>query len=168
MGFVMCFLTLSIKSVNVITGCERLQKLNRSFSFLIVHVDSTNWDHLFLTEFWFNGFTLNYVNTLGEQKIGNPWSEFASLAVWTYLKYKLETLIIKCLPLMIIFVHVHQVISELWLAFPRKKSPPVLGNYTFNSTECNGKMEWPTSTFTLLTNSRQVKFWFCDEQPKVK
>ena len=35
MGFVMCFFTLSTKSVDVITDCERLHKLNRSFSFLI-------------------------------------------------------------------------------------------------------------------------------------
>ena len=132
------------------------------------------WLSFDLTGLHFRG-ELNYVNTFGEKKlsfdqseIGNPWSQFASLAVWTHLKYKLETLIIKCLPLMIIFVRVHQVISELWLVFPRKKSPPVLGNYTFNSTECNGKLEWPTSTFTLLINSWQVKFWFCDEQPKVK
>ena len=32
----MWFLTLSIKTVNVMTGCESLHKLNRNFSFQIV------------------------------------------------------------------------------------------------------------------------------------
>ena len=32
----MWFLTPSIKTVNVMTGCESLHKLNKSFSFLIV------------------------------------------------------------------------------------------------------------------------------------
>ena len=56
---------------------------------------------------------------------------------------------------MIIFVHVHQVISELLLVFLREKSPPVLGNYTLNSTEYNGKLEGLTLISTLLTISRQ-------------
>ena len=104
---------------------------------------------------------LNYVNLVRKQKIKfwpvseNTWSPFTVLAVWTYLKYKLETLIIKCLPLMIIFVHVHQVISELLFVFLREKSRPVLGNYNFNSTEYSGKVEVLTLIFTLLTISRQ-------------
>ena len=36
MELAMWFLTLSIKTVNVMTGCESLHKLNRSFSFLRV------------------------------------------------------------------------------------------------------------------------------------
>ena len=57
---------------------------------------------------------------------------------------------------MIIFVHVHQVISELLLVFLREKSPSVLGNYTFNLAEHNGKLERLTLIFTLLTISSQV------------
>ena len=53
------FFTLSIKNVNVITGCERLHILNRSFSCLIVYVKSTNWDRVFLVDFWFNGCTIS-------------------------------------------------------------------------------------------------------------
>ena len=86
--------------------------------------------------------------------------------MWTYLKYKLVTLIIKCLPLMIKFVDVHQVISELLLGFFREKSILVLGNYNFNSSEYNGKLEGPTSIFTLLTISRQGKIfvlWWATE-----
>ena len=56
---------------------------------------------------------------------------------------------------MIIFVHVHQVISELLFVFLREKSRPVLGNYNFNSTEYSGKVEVLTLIFTLLTISRQ-------------
>ena len=60
---------------------------------------------------------------------------------------------------MIKFVDVHQVISELLLGFFREKSILVLGNYNFNSSEYNGKLEGPTSIFTLLTISRQGKIF---------
>ena len=42
---------------------------------------------------------------------------------------------------MIVVVHAHQLISELLLVFSREKSPSVLRNYTFNSSEYNGKLE---------------------------
>ena len=42
MEFVISFLTLRIKNVNVVTVGERLHELNSSFSFLIVYVKSTN------------------------------------------------------------------------------------------------------------------------------
>ena len=35
----MWFLALSVKTVNVMTGCESLHKLNRSFSVLIVWLE---------------------------------------------------------------------------------------------------------------------------------
>ena len=56
---------------------------------------------------------------------------------------------------MILFVHVHPEIIESLLVFLRLKSLPVLGNYTFNSAEYNGELDGPTSTFTLLTISKE-------------
>ena len=42
MAFVIYFFTLSAKRVNVLTGCERLHKLNRIYK---------DQDHLFLADF---------------------------------------------------------------------------------------------------------------------
>ena len=67
MWFVICFFTLLSKSVNVITGCKRPHKLNRSFSFLIAYVKATKieiiyfWLTFDLTGLHFRG-ELNYVN----------------------------------------------------------------------------------------------------------
>ena len=62
---------------------------------------------------------LNYVNIVGKQKIKFVPAEtrksliaICSFSCVKYLKYKMDTLIIKFSPLMIIFFHVHQVISE--------------------------------------------------------
>ena len=67
---------------------------------------------------------------------------------------------------MILFAHVHPVIIELSLVFLRLKSLPVLGNYTIGSAEYNGKLDGSTSTFTLLTISRQnyiLVLWWATE-----
>ena len=74
---------------------------------------------------------------------------------------------------MIIVVHAHQLISELLLVFSREKSPSVLGNYTFNSSEYNGKLEGEGGRRALhyllfVQFQAKAKFYFCDEQPKVK
>ena len=64
------FFTLLTKSVNVINGCERLHKSNRSFSFLIVYVKATKieimyfWLTFDLTSLYSRG-ELNYVNLVG-------------------------------------------------------------------------------------------------------
>ena len=42
MEFVICFFTLLIKNVNVITVGERLHELNGTFSFLIMYVKAKN------------------------------------------------------------------------------------------------------------------------------
>ena len=42
MEFVICFFTLPIKNVNVITVGERLHELNSNFSFLAVYVKAAN------------------------------------------------------------------------------------------------------------------------------
>ena len=58
---------------------------------------------------------------------------------------------------MIIVVHAHQLISELLLVFSREKSPSVLGNYTFNSSEDNGKVEGEGGGYFTIYSSYNFK-----------
>ena len=57
----MWFLTLLIKTVNVMTACESLHKLNRTFSFLIV------WLQIEIIYFWLtlDSTGVHYINLVG-------------------------------------------------------------------------------------------------------
>ena len=94
MELAMWFLTLSIKTVNMITVCESLHELIRIFSFQIM------WLQIKIVYFWFtfDSTRVHYINLVNSKKfsldrseLGNPLSQFAVLAMWTYFKYKLKT-----------------------------------------------------------------------------
>ena len=61
MDLAIWFLILSIKTVNVMTGCESLHKLNRNFSFQIV------WLQIESICFWltFDSTGVYYINLVG-------------------------------------------------------------------------------------------------------